>query len=70
MLDNSQIIEAVEGAAKIRGDLPLPRDFISEALERVNSGKEIVLRYPTGRPSLKGVYDIALRLYNEALQNK
>ena len=60
------LVTLVEGAAIARGEEIIHRDFIVEALERVEKGKEIVQRYPTGAPSLKEVYDVALRLYNES----
>lgn len=70
MTNDTEIIELVEGAALARKEPKIPRDFITEALERVNSGKEIVERYPTGAPSLKGVYNIASRLYKESTASR
>lgn len=58
-------VELVESIAKARGDQPVPRDFVTEALERVGTGKEDVDRYPDGAPSALGVYKIASRLYEE-----
>lgn len=63
---NSHLIDLVEGAAKFRGDQVIPRDFIAEALERVGNNQETVERYPLGKPSLKGVYEIASRLHKES----
>lgn len=56
----------VERAATIRGDPAIPRDFISDALEQIESGTAEVERYPNGAPSLKDIYDLAVRLYFEA----
>ena len=65
MIENSKMIELVEVAAQVRHDPKVPQDFIFEALERVNRGQEVVEEYPLGAPSLKGIYDIATRLYSE-----
>ena len=59
------MIELVEGTAKFRNDPAVPRDFITEALERIEAGQEKVSRYPTGAPTLKGVYEVAARMYRE-----
>jgi len=58
-----ELIRMIEATAEIRGELPVPRDFIVEALERIGCGEETVERYPAGGPSLKGVFDIASRIY-------
>ncbi len=51
--------DLVNGAAKARGDKPLPGGVIEEALERIGAGIVDAESYPTGVPSLKSVYDIA-----------
>lgn len=55
----------VEDAARARNNPPVERKYIDEALKRVETGKEKVQRYPSGAPSLLGVYDIALRLESD-----
>jgi hypothetical protein len=54
--------ELVEAAAQVRKQPPVPRPFIEEALQRIHAGQEKVFLYPTGRPSLKDVYTVAVRL--------
>jgi hypothetical protein len=56
------MIELVKRAAEIRGDIPISREFIKEALKGIKSGKFEASKYPTGEPSLKDVYDIAFSL--------
>jgi len=65
-MDISTTIDLVESSAEVRGDPKIPRDFITEALEKIESGEEDVVRYPMGGPSLKGVYEIAQRLYSQS----
>jgi hypothetical protein len=57
------LIELVEEAAKARGDAFVPRDYIVEALEKIERAEIEVPQYTTGRPALKGVYEVALRIY-------
>ncbi len=65
----SNMAELVEVAAKARNEEPVPRDFINEILEKISSG-EIKLtedeKYPTGAPSLRVVYNLAKKLYQES----
>jgi hypothetical protein len=56
----------VEHAAKFRGETPVARRWIDEAIRRIDAGEETVARYPNGKPSLKGVFDIATRLESES----
>ncbi len=58
----NELIELVEGAARARRQPSIPRHFIEEALQRIDSGKEDIDRYPSGSPSLKDIYDIAMRI--------
>jgi hypothetical protein len=62
MKENS-LAELVEDAAKARNDAKVPREYINDALNRIERGQTEVERYPTGHPTLKGVYGIALELY-------
>ncbi len=64
MVDQA-LVSLVEGAAKARGDEAVPEQFIKEALRRIEAGDEKVGKYPTGQPSLRGVFVIALRIKNE-----
>ncbi len=57
------LIELVEEVARVREDAPIPRDYIIDALRRIENGDVEVERYLVGSPSLKGVYEIALGLY-------
>ena len=63
-MTESSLIELVENVAKARKDAPLPREYIVDALGKIENGDVDVERYPMGSPSLKGVYEIALRLYD------
>lgn len=60
----------VEGAAQARNEPPVARKHIEEALRRIDAGKETVQVYPSGRPSLKAVYDVAARLESSASTKK
>ncbi len=62
MTENT-LIKLVENAAKDRKDVPISRKYIIDALEKIDRGDAEVERYPMGHPSLKGVYEIALGLY-------
>jgi DNA replicative helicase MCM subunit Mcm2 (Cdc46/Mcm family) len=67
MHDNGSLIPLIEAAAKMRGKPPVLRQYIKEALQRIDAGTETVSKYPnTGLPSLKGVYDIAAKLESAA----
>ncbi len=61
-MDQQEFIDLVERAAQARDEPPVPRQYIEEALRRIDAGQEEVTRYPMGAPSLKGVYDIAVTL--------
>ncbi len=63
---HKDVMLLVENAANARGEPEIPREFIVEAMCKIERGEEEVVLYPTGAPSLKGVYDIAARL----LKNK
>lgn len=56
------IAELVANAAKIRNQPPVDRCYVEQALKLIKDGREVVERYPNGAPSLKDVYDIAVRL--------
>jgi len=66
---DSSLALLVEAAAVLRGEDSVPRGFIVEALELVESGQKTVPMYPSGAPSLKAIYDLALCLYTGTLQN-
>ncbi|PIR98331.1 MAG: hypothetical protein COT88_02350 [Candidatus Colwellbacteria bacterium CG10_big_fil_rev_8_21_14_0_10_41_28] len=57
--------ELVEGAAEARGEAPIPRDFIVEAMEKIELGEEQAERYPTGMPTLKSIFEVGKKLYEE-----
>jgi len=59
------LVELVEGAAMARKDAPIPRDYILDALEKIEKGYIEIEKYPTGHPSLKEVYDIASEMYEK-----
>ena len=54
--------EMVNGAATARGEPVLPENVIEEAYSRVKIGIAECHKYPTGEPSLKGIYEIAKEL--------
>ena len=63
---NQEFIELVLNAAKARGEkISVAEEFIIRALQKIESGKAEVARYPNGSPSLKGVFDIAVQLWAE-----
>lgn len=62
-----KLVELIEETAKIRGDDPIPREFIEKALEKIETGEIEVERYPMGDPSLSGVYEIASQLYVDTM---
>lgn len=68
-MKNEELIDLVEGAMKAREETLVPREFILEAINRVASKNESVESYPTGMPSLKGISDLAHRLWNEKICN-
>jgi len=68
MIDN--LIRLIEESAEIRGNSPVPRDYIVEALERIELGEINVRRYPMGKPTLRGVYEVALELYEKSRQTR
>lgn len=65
MIERSALVDCVMDAAKFRGDPEIPRDYITEVLERVEKGAVKVERYPNGSPRPKQVYEIASRLFLE-----
>lgn len=67
VMTKEELIELINGAAKARNELPVPKQYIEEALRRIDAGQEEVIRYPNGNPSLKDAYDVAARLFDEAV---
>ncbi len=62
-MNNQELVILVEQAAQARGETPIPREYIIKALERIERGEEKVEQYPVGTPSLKGVFEIAVKYY-------
>lgn len=58
-----RMVEMVEKAAGMRGDAIVPSEFTHQAIEMVQTGKAKVEQYSGGEPTLKGVYDLALKLF-------
>ncbi len=58
--------ELVEGAAQARGNPPVARSFIEEALRKINANEVEVTKYPSGSPTLRAVYEVAVLLESEA----
>jgi hypothetical protein len=58
-MNRTQIINLVEEAARMRGNEPLSREYIVDALERIDRG-EVEVRTYMGIPSLRGIYETAL----------
>jgi len=57
------LVELIENAAEAREDPRIPRDYICNALGKIERNEVEIERYPTGQPSLKAVYDVAFNLY-------
>ena len=62
---DQKLVEMAEGAAKARGEIPVPREFIIKALQKIETGDVDIERYPTGQPSLKGIFKLAAELQAE-----
>jgi hypothetical protein len=60
------IVEMVNGAAQARGDVELTTEAIVEAFGRVEAGIVECARYPSGAPTLTGLYEIAAEIQGEA----
>ncbi|HWB34253.1 MAG TPA: hypothetical protein VG753_02975 [Candidatus Paceibacterota bacterium] len=58
--------EMVEAAARQRGDMEVPRPFIIEAIDRIKQGLEQSEHYPSGQPTLIGIYKVAVQLQGRA----
>ncbi len=57
------LADLVQAVAAFRQAMPVPREYIDEALERIQNGQEPeVKRYPNGMPTMIGVYEVATRL--------
>ena len=52
----------VEKSAKARGDKEVGREFIVAAICKIERGEIDVAKYPFGAPSLKDVYNLAVKL--------
>ena len=61
MVDAS-LVNLVEKAAEARDDPVVPREHIVKVLGDIDNGACEVERYPTGLPTLRGVYELALGL--------
>lgn len=64
---DQELVILVEKAAETRGEISIPREHIIKALEKIEDGGEQVERYPSGSPSLKGVFNIATKLHAETM---
>ena len=64
MVDKS-LVDFVEQTAQIRKEPPVPRDYILDALEKIEAGEIEVEKYPTGYPSLSAVYKVASEMYEK-----
>ncbi len=64
------MVDLVLKAADAREDPKIPREFVLEALEKIEAGEIEVERYPSGAPNLKAVYLIARRLRLKAMNSK
>lgn len=61
------LAELAEGGIKARGESSVPRDYLVEAVSRIEAGLEKnVIRYPTGVPTLISIAKVGRRLYTEA----
>jgi hypothetical protein len=64
-----EFVTLVQGAIQARGERPIPRRFIRDALETIERDEVEVERYPTGAPSLRAVATVAAALQAEATTN-
>jgi hypothetical protein len=62
---DDRLVEMVNGAACARGEKELMSEVIIEAFQRVKAGIVECATYPTGAPTLKGLYEIAAELQGE-----
>jgi hypothetical protein len=65
VVDRLPLAELVESAAQSRKEPVVAREHILEAIRRIDAGEETVETYPMGDPSLRGVYDLAVRIEAE-----
>jgi len=66
-MENEDFLLALEKYSEDRERL-IPREYYSEALRRIKSGKEAVVAESfNGMPFLEDAYDVALRLYKASL---
>ena len=57
------IVDLIEKVAKKVWKVPeIPREFIIEALDRIEDGQERVETYPSGQPTMRAVYAVAVQL--------
>ncbi len=59
----NRMVDMVEKAAGMRGDAIIPSEFTRKALEMAEKGEVEIERYPLGAPTLKGIYDLSLKLF-------
>jgi len=59
LLDSPMFLRIFEGAREARGDPAIPLRYVAEALRRFEEGQLDIPRYPSGKPTLKGLYDSA-----------
>jgi hypothetical protein len=59
---NEEYMTLVEKTAEARGEKPVERKFIVEAMCRFERGEVEAEKYPFGAPSLRAIYDLAIEL--------
>ena len=59
-------IDLIEAKANIRGDPIVPRDYIVEAIEKIERNEVLIERYPRGQPTFREFYRVASQLYEES----
>lgn len=60
------LLEHVQNAAGVRGDPPVPDEFVIDALSKIQRGELTVETYPNGTPRLKEIYRAAAALQASA----
>ncbi|MCP6726433.1 MAG: hypothetical protein KJI69_00100 [Patescibacteria group bacterium] len=63
---DDKFVDLVQAAAEARGESPVPRKCIVDALDIIERKEADVERYPGGVPSLMDVFTLATQLHQES----
>lgn len=64
------LAQFAQNAARLRGDPEVELRFFTEAVAQIERSAVSVERYPSGSPTVKGIYEIAVRLAEEAVRQQ